>query len=153
MWKGKHMKAAEIKFLPFLEGKKQFVIPIYQRTYSWTREQCEQLWNDIVRAATDSQVSAHFIGSIVFIQRGLFMVANIPQLLVIDGQQRLSTLSLLLVALAKAVQASPSPTSVSYEEIYDSYLINKHGRDEQHYKLLLTQSDKDTLIRLIDRKS
>src|SRR5947209_13928014 len=105
------MKAVENQFLPFLEGKKQFIIPIYQRTYSWTREQCEQLWNDIVRVATDPHINAHFIGSIVFIQRGLFMVANIPQLLVIDGQQRLSTLSLLLIALAKAVQTSPSPTS------------------------------------------
>lgn len=144
------MKAVENQFLPFLEGKKQFVIPIYQRTYSWTREQCEQLWNDIIRTATDPEVGAHFIGSIVFIQRGLFMVANIPQLLVIDGQQRLTTLSLLLVALAKALHTSPSITSVSHDEIYDSYLFNKHGRDEQRYKLLLTQSDKDTLIQLID---
>ncbi|MDQ2715193.1 MAG: DUF262 domain-containing protein, partial [Chloroflexota bacterium] len=144
------MKAVESQFLPFLEGKKQFVIPIYQRAYSWTREQCEQLWNDIMRTATESDIDAHFIGSIVFIQRGLFTVANIPQLLVIDGQQRLTTLSLLLVALAKAVQNSTSPISISHEEIYDSYLFNKHGKDEQHYKLLLTQSDKDTLIQIID---
>src|SRR5260221_11458 len=144
------MKAAEIQLLPFLEGKKQFIIPIYQRTYSWTREQCEQLWNDIVRAATDKEVQGHFLGSIVFIQRGLFMAANIPQLLVIDGQQRLSTLSLLLVALAKAAEKSTKPLNISHEDIYDSYLINKHGRGEQRYKLLLTQSDKDTLIQLID---
>ncbi len=144
------MKAAENQFLPFLEGKKQFIIPIYQRTYSWTREQCEQLWNDIVRAATDKEVQGHFLGSIVFIQRGLFMVANIPQLLVIDGQQRLTTLSLLLVALAKAAEKSTKPLNISHEDIYDSYLINKHGRDEQRYKLLLTQSDKDTLVQLID---
>ncbi len=144
------MKAGETLFLPFLEGKKQFVIPIYQRTYSWTREQCEQLWNDIVRVASVDEASGHFIGSIVFIQRGLFMVANIPQLLVIDGQQRLTTLSLLLVALARAVEKSTTPLNISYEEIYDSYLINKHGRDEQRYKLLLTQNDKDSLVRLID---
>jgi uncharacterized protein with ParB-like and HNH nuclease domain/predicted transport protein len=144
------MKAAENQFLQFLEGKKQFIIPIYQRTYSWTREQCEQLWNDIVRVATDNEASGHFIGSIVFIQRGLFMVANIPQLLVIDGQQRLTTLSLLLIALAKAAEKSTTPLNFSHEEIYDSYLINKHGKDEQHYKLLLTHSDKDSLIQLID---
>ena len=90
------------------------------------------------------------LDSIVFIQRGLFMVANIPQLLVIDGQQRLTTLSLLLVALARAVEKSTTPLNISYEEIYDSYLINKHGRDEQRYKLLLTQNDKDSLVRLID---
>jgi uncharacterized protein with ParB-like and HNH nuclease domain/predicted transport protein len=100
--------------------------------------------------ATDKEASGHFIGSIVFIQRGLFIVANVPQLLLIDGQQRLATLSLLLVALAKAAEKSTPPLNISYEEIYDSYIINKHGRDEQRYKLLLTQSDKDTLIRLID---
>jgi uncharacterized protein with ParB-like and HNH nuclease domain/predicted transport protein len=144
------MKATENQFLPFLEGKKQFIIPIYQRTYSWTREQCEQLWNDIMRVATDKEASGHFIGSIVFIQGGLFVVANIPQLLVIDGQQRLTTLSLLLIALARAAEKSTTPLNFSHEEIYDSYLINKHGKDEQRYKLLLTQSDKDCLIRLID---
>ena len=144
------MKAAENQFLPFLDGKKQFVIPIYQRTYSWTREQCDQLWNDIIRVSTDKEVQGHYIGSIVFIQRGLFMVANIPQLLVIDGQQRLTTLSLLLIALAKAAGKSTTSLEISHGEIYDSYLINKHGKDEQRYKLLLTQSDKDALIQLID---
>src|SRR5260370_8227039 len=103
------MKAAEIQLLPFLEGKKQFIIPIYQRTYSWTREQCEQLWNDIVRSATDKEVQGHFLGSIVFIQRGLFMVATLPQLLVTDCQHRLSTLSLLLIALAKAPDKFTKP--------------------------------------------
>ena len=144
------MKAAENQLLPFLEGKKQFIIPIYQRTYSWTTEQCEQLWNDIVRAATHDEVKGHFVGSIVYIQKGLFQVAHIPQLLVIDGQQRLTTLSLLLVALARFARESTLPIHISHEDIYDSYLINKHGRDEQRYKLLLTQSDKDTLIELID---
>ncbi len=144
------MKAAENQLLPFLEGKKQFIIPIYQRTYSWMREQRTQLWSDIVRAATDKEVQGHFVGSIVYIQRGLFQVATIPQLLVIDGQQRLTTLSLLLIALAKAAEKSSTPLNISAEDIYDSYLVNKHGKDEQRYKLLLTQSDKDTLIELID---
>jgi len=144
------MKAAENQLLPFLEGKKQFIIPIYQRTYSWTREQCAQLWSDIVHAATDKEVDGHFVGSIVYIQRGLFQVATVPQLLVIDGQQRLTTLSLLLVALAQAAEKSSTPLNISAEEIYDSYLVNKHGKDEQRYKLLLTQSDKDMLIGLID---
>src|SRR5579859_6111968 len=144
------MKAAENQLLPFLEGNKQFIIPIYQRTYSWTREQCVQLWNDIVRTATDETVQGHFIGSIVYIQRGLFQVARIPQLLVIDGQQRLTTLSLLLIALARTAAAATQPLSISAEEIYDSYLTNKHGKDELRYKLLLTQSDKDILIKLVD---
>jgi uncharacterized protein with ParB-like and HNH nuclease domain len=58
------MKAQESQFLTFLNGKKQFIITIYQRPYSWTREQCEQLWNDIVRTATDKGTAGHFIDTI-----------------------------------------------------------------------------------------
>lgn len=144
------MKAAENKFLPFLEGKKQFIIPIYQRTYSWTREQCEQLWNDIVRSAKDDEIRGHFVGSIVYIQKDIYQVTAIPQLLVIDGQQRLTTLSLLLVSLAKAAEQSTTQLNISYEAINDYYLINKHARDELRYKLMLTQSDKETLMSIID---
>jgi uncharacterized protein with ParB-like and HNH nuclease domain len=100
-----------------------------------------------VRAATDNTVTGHFIGSIVYIQHGLYVGANVMSLLVIDGQQRLTTLTLLLIALAKVARDADN---ISHEDIYDSYLINKYGKDEQHYKLLLTQSDKDTLIQLID---
>src|SRR5947207_3255482 len=110
------MKAQETQLLPFLNGKKQFIIPIYQRNYSWTREQCEQLWSDIVRVATDESIPAHFLGSVVYIQRGIFQIANIPQLLLIDGQQRLTTLILLLVALARAAEENSAATSVSSEE-------------------------------------
>ncbi len=144
------MKAQEGHFLTFLDGKKQFIIPIYQRTYSWNCEQCEQLWNDIVRTATDNQATSHFVGSTVYIQNGSIIAGGIMPLLVIDGQQRLTTLSLLLIALAKAAKDSTTPLKMSHEDIYDSYLINKHGKDEECYKLLLTQSDKDTLIALTD---
>ena len=144
------MKAFENQFLTFLNGKKQFIIPIYQRTYNWNHEQCEQLWNDIVRTATDQQANTHFVGSVVYIQDGLFIAGGVMPLLVIDGQQRLTTLSLLLIALAKAAKDTSTSQNMNHEEIYDSYLINKHSRDEQRYKLLLTQSDKETLIALID---
>ncbi len=147
------MKAAQTQFLPFLDGKKQFVIPIYQRTYSWTREQCMQLWRDVVNAATSDTIKGHFIGSIVYIHDGIFSVAAIPQLLVIDGQQRLTTLSLLLLALARAVQDAPDESGITYEDIYESYLINKHGKDEYRYKLLLTQNDKHELIYLLDGRN
>lgn len=143
------MKAAENQLLSFLDGRKQFVIPIYQRTYSWTRSQCEQLWQDIVRAATDEQVKDHFIGSIVYIQQGILVIARTPQFLVIDGQQRLTTLSLLLTALAAAARAVQNGL-VTFDEIYETYLTNKHGREEERYKLLLTRADKETLIALLE---
>ena len=133
--------------------RSNFAIPIYQRTYSWTRGECEQLWNDIVRAATDDEIKDHFIGSIVYVQQGILVIARTPQFLVIDGQQRLTTLTLLLTALARAARANggaTQTTGVSYEEIYDTYLVNKHGREDEHYKLLLTRADKETLISLIE---
>ncbi len=144
------MIAKENSFLTLLNGKKQFIIPIYQRTYSWTREQCEQLWNDIIRVATSKGSTKHFVGSVVYIQQDVVIAGGIIPLLVIDGQQRLTSLSLLLLALAKAAKESVTSLNTSHEEIYDSYLINKWGKDDQRYKLLLTQSDKDTLIALID---
>ena len=94
------MKATETSLLKFLQAPKQFTIPIYQRTYSWTEKQCQQLCDDIVRVAKDESVPSHFIGSIVYIEKGIYQAASVPRLLVIDGQQRLATISLLLSALA-----------------------------------------------------
>jgi Uncharacterized conserved protein len=82
------MKATEAKLLAFLKGPKQFVIPIYQRTYSWSQKQCTQLWDDIVAVAKDPKRAGHFVGSIVYVERGLHNQVEVPQLLVIDGQQR-----------------------------------------------------------------
>src|SRR5579859_2524296 len=113
------MEAGKINFLPFIEGKKHFVIPIYQRTYSWTDEQCKQLWDDLVQVATSKQIEGHFIGSIVFVRLGPGLLGNIERLMVIDGQQRLTTLSLLLVALAKAFMESG--TLDMHDDIYESY--------------------------------
>src|SRR5271165_6828755 len=94
------MKATEAKLLAFLKKSPQFVIPIYQRTYSWTDKECRQLWDDIVRTGSDDAISMHFIGSIVYIEAGLSQVSHQSPLLVINGQQRLTTLALLLTALA-----------------------------------------------------
>lgn len=77
------MKATETNFLKFLQQPKQFVIPIYQRTYSWTLKQCEQLWHNITRAALHQTISGHFIGSVVYIERGLYQVTSVPQLLTV----------------------------------------------------------------------
>ena len=64
------MKATEAKFLEFLKKSPQFVIPIYQRTYSWTERECRQLWEDILRTGSEDAITAHFIGSIVYIEKG-----------------------------------------------------------------------------------
>jgi len=146
------MKAGETPLLNFLNGPKQFIIPIFQRTYSWTLKECEQLWKDIVAAATNERVAGHFIGSIVYIQKGLYQSSNIPEMLLIDGQQRLTTLSILLNVLGTAFAEGDPQPEVSQEEIQDYYLFNKHGKGDLRYKLLLTQTDRMTLINLLEDK-
>src|SRR3954462_11075048 len=84
------VQATESNFLQFLKAPKQFGIPIYQRPYSSTLKQCQQLWSDVVRVAEDESVTGHFIGFIVYIEKGMYQFASVPQLLVIDGQQRLT---------------------------------------------------------------
>ena len=84
------MKATEAKLMSFLQKSPQFIIPIYQRTYSWTDKQCRQLWDDILHAGSSDVVAVHFIGSIVYVEQGLSQVSHQAPLLVIDGQQRLA---------------------------------------------------------------
>ena len=143
------MKATEVNFLKFLKQPNQFVIPIYQRTYSWTLKQCQQLWHDILRA-TDEDVSGHFIGSIVYIEGSLYQVASVPQLLVIDGQQRLTTLSLFLSALGKVAEELDVQLETTRKKIESYFLFNNEEEGEDRYKLLLTQGDRETFIRLIE---
>ena len=85
------MKAIQANLLKFLKKSTQFVIPIYQRNYAWTPAQCLQMWNDLLRAGRNGALEAHFIGSIVYVENGAHQVMGSEALLVIDGQQRLTT--------------------------------------------------------------
>ncbi len=143
------MKADAVSILHLLNGLKQFTVPIYQRTYSWTPKQCEQLWDDIIRAGQNPDIPGHFVGSIVYIHDGVPLASGIQAFQVIDGQQRLTTLALLLAALARAARSAPN-TGVNADLIQDEYLTNHYGEGPRHYKLLLTQSDRDTLISVIE---
>lgn len=145
------MKATEANLLEFLSVRKQLVIPIYQRTYSWTRSQCQQLWQDILRVATDETIPAHFIGSVVYIQEGIYHATSAQQMLVIDGQQRLTTVSLLLLAIANTINDEQAQL-INSATICDYYLFNNLMKGEQKYKIMLTQSDKDTFIDLLEQR-
>ena len=106
-FEGTNMKATEANLLQFIQRSPQFKIPIYQRSYSWSEKECHQLWNDILRAGNSDSIKAHFMGSVVYIQEGLYQVTTNAPLLVIDGQQRLTTITLLLAALAEALKQRP----------------------------------------------
>lgn len=142
------MQAKQTNLLQFLQGAKQFIIPIYQRTYSWRVSECEQLWHDILRVAQNEAIPTHFLGSIVYVSKGVFVVSSVPQLLVIDGQQRLTTLFLFLAALGEAFKAQGD--ELEWNKICEYYLFNKFERGDGHYKLLLTQGDKNTLISILE---
>lgn len=145
------MKAQDLQFTQLLQGAKQFIIPIFQRTYSWEIGHCEQLWNDILRAGSHAELDSHFIGSAVYIPEQETSAA-ISRWLVIDGQQRITTLTLLLLALKRRLEKDARDTPVSAAEIEDYFLLNRYGKGEQRYKMLLTKTDKDTLIALLDGK-
>ena len=143
------MKANATKLLGFLHKASQFVLPIYQRNYSWDEKQCQQLWEDILRVGSNSDIGVHFIGSIVYVEGGQSQVTLQAPLLVIDGQQRLTTISLILEALARAVGDSEPVEGFSAEKIRHNYLTNSLEKDERFYKLVLSDTDKDTLKALI----
>ncbi|MBU2048294.1 MAG: DUF262 domain-containing protein [Gammaproteobacteria bacterium] len=146
------MKATETNLLKFLKKSPQFVIPIYQRNYSWTEAQCQQLWSDLLRSGRDEQINGHFIGSIVYVERGLSTVTTQEALLVIDGQQRLTTCTLLIAALAKHFEANQLPEildSFSARKLHNYYLLNPEEDGERHYKIILSETDKKTLLAII----
>ena len=146
------MKATEARLLEFLKKSPQFIIPIYQRTYSWTLTECRQLWDDILRVGGDAQVSAHFVGSIVYIEQDLYQVTSQSPLLVIDGQQRLTTVSLILESLARRLGEAEPVDGFSARKLRNYYLLNPLEDGDRGFKLLLTQTDKDSLLAFVQQK-
>jgi len=144
------MKATEAKLLSFLQKSPQFIIPIYQRTYSWTEKECRQLWDDVVRAGASDAVTVHFIGSIVYVEQGLSQVSHQAPLLVIDGQQRLTTVSLLIEALARALGNTEPVDGFSAAKLRHYYLSNPLESGDRYFKLLLSQTDNASLKAIIE---
>lgn len=147
------MKATEASLLQFLKKSPQFVIPIYQRTYSWTEKESEQLWTDIIRAGKNKDTNAHFIGSVVYVEKGIYQVSSQTPLLVIDGQQRLTTVMLLLEALSRHLGDGEPVDGFSAKKLRSYYLLNPLEDGEKAFKLLLTQTDRETLISLVQQNA
>ena len=152
------MKANEAAFLELIKKSPQFSIPIYQRTYSWTEKECRQLWDDILHTGEREDISSHFVGAIVYITKSAHQTVLSPSsLLVIDGQQRLTTLTLLVAALTNYLNSLPEAEREPIEgfspnKLRSYYLINREEEGEKHYRLILTQTDKESLIALLSGK-
>jgi uncharacterized protein with ParB-like and HNH nuclease domain len=151
------MKAEDVRLTELLEGPKQFIVPVFQRDYSWGTKHCLQLWKDIVRVGSDDNAKAHFVGSVVYIAAEETS-AKITRWLLIDGQQRLTTLALLLTALrnrmpigdANAQQTVDEDALPTRAELEDYYLCNAHGKGDRRHKLHLRRADQDTLSAILD---
>lgn len=142
------MKASEKTILRFLEGTdKKFIIPIYQRNYDWKKEQCEQLFNDLI-SVINSSFRSHFFGSIVFIYDEN---ADDEQLIIIDGQQRLTTISLLLLAMYNLIENGVFDDKDDLSaKIRNEYLVDKYKPTDKKIKLKLIKDDKVAFDRLFE---
>lgn len=142
------MDARKGNIFEILNGNKQFLIPVYQRFYSWDIEQCKRLWNDIVDMQKMGKVG-HFVGSIVNIAEEA-MPTGVQKYMIIDGQQRITTLTLLLLALRNFAIKNPDDTTINTRRIDNMLLKNEYEEGDERYKLLLTQTDRDILISLVE---
>ena len=145
------MQAKQAQLHELLDGRKRFTIPIYQRTYSWKKNQSEQLFNDILSAGRDDSVNSYFIGSIVYFKPDTTPITGIPRYLVIDGQQRMTTVSLFLLALTRFLRdhGDVVPTDESWEGIQEVYLVNKLRDRNDEPKLSLAKKDDETFAKLV----
>jgi predicted transport protein len=148
------MKAIDRPFTKIVNGTTQFVIPVFQRDYTWTEGNCEQLFNDVLSIASNQTDRGHFIGSIVYISTG-DTSAGFTRWLLIDGQQRVTTLMLLFAALRDHIQQTkwkgsddgPTPARV------DAYFLkNMQETGPRHHKLVLRKHDQETLAAILDQE-
>ncbi len=146
------MKANEVNLNKFLsQTDTQFVIPVYQRNYDWSTSQCEQLFGDILNVGIDNNQSSHFIGSIVYIHDDIYSVSGINELSIIDGQQRLTTITLLYISLFAYAQILGNDALVN--KIEETFLINKFADEQEKLKLKPTENNVQALRYLLRNDS
>lgn len=145
------MNATTGNIFTILNGNKQFLIPVYQRYYSWETEQCSRLWNDIVDMQKKKE-GGHFVGSIVNIAEQA-MPTGVQKYMIIDGQQRLTTLSLLMIALRDYYEKEHTEDGNYAARRIDNMLLkNECEVGDKRYKLLLTETDRELLKSLVEKK-
>ncbi|MEU9304581.1 DUF262 domain-containing protein [Streptomyces sp. NPDC048269] len=137
------MRAQEITFLKLVQGDKQFQVPLYQRTYSWGREQLQRLWEDIgelvAQHLAGEPAAPHFLGSVV-LAPGQIQAGGVQRWLVVDGQQRLTTLMLAFTALRDHLKDTGDARGV--DRVHRQILVNEFHEGADHYRLLPTQADR-----------
>lgn len=145
------MKGSETKLVSYMQGSdKRFVIPVYQRNYDWKTENCKQLYDDLIKVIRRRRKS-HFFGSIVSVHND----GEFNEYLVIDGQQRLTTISLLLLAMYNLMKngvLTPEKGNLA-EKIYKTYLIDEWQDDDTRIKLKPVKNDRNAFGKLFDEET
>ena len=147
------MKATEAKLLDVLRRRHPSLI---SRSTSgptaWGERECRQLCDDIIRTGKNDRIPAHFVGSVVYVEKGLYQVSSQSPLLVIDGQQRLTTVTLLIEALARHLGDKEPLDGFSAKKLRNYYLLNALEDGEKRFKLVLSQTDKASLMAILDQQ-
>ena len=146
------MKGSECKFVKYMEGAdKRFVIPVYQRNYDWKTENCKQLYDDLIKIIKGGRKS-HFFGSLVSVYNP---DGHNEEFLVIDGQQRLTTVSLLFLAMYNLLEKGviTSQTANLKQRIFEEYLVDKWQPEETRIKLKPVKNDQRAFGKLFDAPS
>lgn len=141
------MKGSEAKMTGFMEGAdKRYIIPVYQRKYDWKLENCRQLYNDLKKIVLEGR-SSHFFGSIV---SSVVPVGSRLEYHIIDGQQRLTTVTLLLLAMRNLIaqQKLVSQSGRLDEQIAQRFLISPWAAADDQIKLRPVKGDREALARL-----
>ncbi len=132
----------------FLEGKKQYVVPLFQRPYTWKKERWSDLWEDLMGLYYSADPREHFIGSIVTLPLET-NPAGVLKSLLIDGQQRITTLLVLLSAIRDIAKETTGGLNLA-QDIDESYLSNKFvGNEADRYKVLPTELDRDKFVAIM----
>ncbi len=140
------MKASETNLQPVIEGTKQYVVPLFQRAYSWDKKEWETLWNDLLELCEEDEPRDHFIGSMVTMPTDS-VPQGISKFLLIDGQQRLTTIFILLALVRDEAKSSAGSTLA--QEIEETLLTNRFKQGEDVWKLLPTQADREAFLQLL----
>lgn len=146
------MKAVHNPYSKIIGNAAQFVIPVFQRDYSWTEAECEQLWQDVLRIADEKSDRGHFLGSVVYISTE-DISSSFTRWLLIDGQQRVTTLTLLAAALRDHIRETNwtgGDDGPTLEQVEGYYLKNDKERGERRHKLVLRRHDQATLHAILD---
>lgn len=153
------MKAVNTELTKFMSVEAQYYVPIYQRKYSWEKNNCIKLFNDVIDVANDATRPCHFIGSVIYLAKDIAQHASaVKEYLIIDGQQRLTTISLMLLALGDYTkeyindEITCNKASTNVSKLLRKYILNEDETGDLLYKIRLNKEDFEDYKNLINNR-